>query len=84
MSDKMGNLLLNWPSWVGSLSPGQEFNHNQMMLTQTTQLDCEELCQLNVLGLGNTCKHKQKTVYEELREQLVQSEEGWYKTAPIC
>ena len=33
------------------MSPGAEFNNNVMMLTQTSQADYEELCQLDVLGL---------------------------------
>ena len=28
------------------MSPGQEFDHNRMTLTQTSQTDYEELCQL--------------------------------------
>ena len=62
------------------MSPGQEFNRNQMMLTQKNQLDYEELCRLDVFGLADTREYDQKTVYEEFREQLVLSEEGWYET----
>ena len=45
------------------LSPGQEFNHNRMMLTQTSQTDYEELCPLDVLGLADSSEHDQLAVY---------------------
>ena len=60
------------------LSPGQEFNHNCTMLTQTSQTDYEELCRLDVLGLANSSEHDQLGVYSEFTEQLVRAEEGWY------
>ena len=52
-----------------------------MLLTQTSQLDFEELCRLDVLGLADTPQHDQGKVYEELREQLTRSESGWYEAA---
>lgn len=62
------------------MSPGQEFDRNAMMLTQTSQLDYEELCCLDVLGLADSSEHDQQAVYGKFKEQLVQSKEGWYKT----
>ena len=62
------------------LSPGQEFNHNRMMLTQTSQTDFEELCRLDVLGLADSSEHDPLAVYSESKEQLVRAEEGWYET----
>ena len=62
------------------LLPGQEFNHNRMMLTQTSQTDYEELCRLDVLGLADSSEHDQLAVYSEFKEQLVRAEEGWYET----
>lgn len=62
------------------MSPGQEFNHNQMLMTQTSQQDYEELCRLDILGLADTPEHDQEAVYGEFREQLVRNEEGWYET----
>ena len=41
------------------LLPGQEFNQNRMMLTQTSQTDYEELCRLDVLGLADSSEHDQ-------------------------
>lgn len=32
------------------VAPGQEFNRELMMLTQTTHVECEQLCRLDVLG----------------------------------
>ena len=62
------------------MSPGQEFDRNAMMLTQTSQLEYEELCRLDVLGLEDTAHDDQGAVYSEFKKQLVRSEEGWYET----
>ena len=63
------------------MSPGQEFDHNNMMLTQTSQSDYEELCRLDILGLSDTAEHDQSEVYREFKEQLQRSPEGWYTTS---
>ena len=52
-----------------------------MLLTQTSQLDYEELCRLDVLGLKDTPQHDQGEVYKEFQEQLLRSDEGWYEAA---
>ena len=62
------------------MSPGQEYDHNRMLLTQTSQTDYEELCRLDILGLADSHEHDQRAVYDEFKEQLVRSEEGWYET----
>ena len=62
------------------MSPGKEFDHHHMLLTQTTHHDYEELCRLDVLGLADTAEHDQGSVYNEFKEQLVRSPEGWYET----
>ena len=63
------------------MSPGQEFDRTAMMLTLTSQLEYEELCQMDELGLQtNTQPYEQWAVYSEFKEQLVRSGEGWYKT----
>ncbi len=36
------------------LSPGAEFDKTKMLLTQTTQLDFDKLCRLDVLGLADS------------------------------
>ena len=62
------------------MSPGKEFDHHHMLLTQTTQHDYEDLCRLDVLGLVDTAEHDQGSVYSEFKEQLVRSPNGWYET----
>ena len=62
------------------MSPGQEFDCNRMMLTQTSQTDYEELCRMDVLGLADSSEHDQLAVYREFKEQLVRNQEGWYET----
>ena len=52
-----------------------------MLLTQTSQLDFEELCRLDVLGLVDTPQHDQGEVYKKFQEHLLRSDEGWYEAA---
>ncbi|XP_078345136.1 uncharacterized protein LOC144667518 [Oculina patagonica] len=66
--------------WV-ILSPGEEIDTTHMLLTQTSQVDYEELCKLDVLGLEDTPQHDQGEVYMEFREQLSRNEAGWYEAA---
>ena len=62
------------------LSPGTELDLSNMLLTQTSAIDYEELCKLDVLGLKDNPSGDQETVYEEFKEQLTRSSEGWYET----
>lgn len=62
------------------MSPGQEFDRNTMLLTQTSQSDYEQLCRLDVLGLEDTPEHDQGVVHNEFKEQLTRDQEGWYET----
>ena len=62
------------------MSPGTEVDEKTMMLKQTSQSDYEELCRLDVLGLEDRSEHDQATVYDEFKEQLTRSPEGWYET----
>ena len=62
------------------MSPGKEFDNKVMLLTQTTQIDYEELCRLDVLGLQDAPEHDQSVVFEEFKERLTRSPEGWYET----
>lgn len=52
------------------MSSGSEFDHNTMLLTQTSQSDYEELCRLDVLGLADTPEHDQRMMHAEFKEQL--------------
>ena len=63
--------------WV-ILSPGEEIDTTQMLLIQTSQLDFEELCRLDVLGVADTPQYDQGEVYKEFREQLTCR---WYEAA---
>ena len=50
-----------------------------MFLTQTSAIDYEELCKLDVLGLKDNPSGDQEIVYKEFKEQLTRSSEGWYE-----
>lgn len=52
------------------MSPGQEFDKNVMLLTQTTHTDYEELCKVDVLGLRDAADQDQTVVFEEFKERL--------------
>ena len=62
------------------MSPGEEFDRNTMLLTQTSQSDYEELCRLDVLGLADVPTHDQGTVYSEFKEQCTRNPAGWCET----
>ena len=62
------------------VSPGSEFDHNMMLLTQTSQSDYEDLCRLDILGLADTPEHDQSMVHAEFKEQLQRSPDGWCET----
>ena len=66
--------------WV-IMSPGAEFDRATMLFTQTSQSEFENLCRLDVLGLADTVENDQNLVYEDFKEQLVRSPEGWYETS---
>ncbi|KAL9957559.1 hypothetical protein ACROYT_G039201, partial [Oculina patagonica] len=61
-------------------SPGKEIDTTSMLLTQTSKVDYEELCKLDVLGLADSPSGDQGVVYDEFKEQLRRNEEGWYET----
>ena len=62
------------------VSPGQGVELSQMFLTQTSSVEYEELCRINVLGLADTPVGDQEAVYEEFKEQLSRNPEGWYES----
>lgn len=63
------------------LSPGKESDLTNMFLTQTSHADYEDLCRLDVLGLEDRPTGDQMGVYEEFKEQLRRSPDGWYETS---
>ena len=62
------------------MSPGMDFDRSEMLLTQTTQSDYENLCRLDVLGLADTMENDQNVVYDDFKEQLTRDPAGWYET----
>ncbi|XP_028413673.1 uncharacterized protein LOC114536529 [Dendronephthya gigantea] len=62
------------------LSPGTEFEKTKMLMTQTSQVDFDKLCRLDVLGIADSAENDQLPVYQEFQEQLERSSEGWYET----
>ena len=67
--------LLGWTI----LKQSQEVELN-MLLTQTLHCANEQLRRLDVLGLADSTEGDQNVVYQEFKEQLTRSEEGWYET----
>ena len=44
-------------------------------------MEYEELCRMDVLGLADTPVGGQEAVYEEFKEQLFRSPDGWYESS---
>ena len=65
--------------WI-LVSPGQGVDLSQMFLTQTSSVEYEELCRMDVLGLADMPVGDQEAVYEEFKEQLSRSPDGWYQS----
>ena len=61
------------------MSPGKE-REGPILLTQSTTLEYEQLCALDVLGLGNRNENDQKTVHYEFEDHLSRDQAGWYET----
>ena len=66
--------------WI-IMSPGKEpLDIKNMLLAQTSHVDYEELCRLDLLGLSDTPTNDQGNVYSEFQEQLTRDEARWYET----
>ena len=63
------------------ISPGKEVDLSPMFLTQTSTVDYDNLCRLDVLGLTDCATGDQEEVYSEFKEQLRRDEEGWFETS---
>ena len=57
----------------------KEVDLTNMFLTQASSCDYENFCRLDVLGQEDTNVGDQGIVYEEFKEQLKRSPEGWYE-----
>ena len=62
------------------MSYGKEVDLSPMFFAQTSNIDYDNLCKLDVLGLTDSSTGDQKEVYAEFKEQLTQDAEGWYET----
>ena len=60
------------------MSPGKAIDISSMLLTQTAVTAYKELCKLDVLGIQD--KGDQTDVYDEFKEKLHRSADGWYET----
>lgn len=68
-------------AWTIMSSGKEPLDVTNMLLTQTSHADYEELCRLDVLGLADTPSNDQGSVYAEFKEELVRDEEGWYEAS---
>ena len=68
--------LLGWTI----MSPGREVDTAPLLLTSSKSIDYDQLCSLDVLGLADSPVGDQREVYQEFKEQLTRSPEGWYET----
>ena len=64
--------------WV-IMSPGNEINLNDLMLSRTSTDDYEKLCNLDVLGVQDVQESDEDIVHNNFKQQLRQRMEGWYK-----
>ena len=62
------------------MSPGKEADLSSVYLTRSSTADYQDLCKLDVLGLEDRASDDQVTVFEDFKEQLTRSPEGWYET----
>ena len=54
---------------------------NQHVAHSNVSGDYEQLCRLdNILSLEDQPAGDQAAIYEELKKQLIRSDEGWYET----
>ena len=65
------------------MSAGKEAHMGSVYLTRTSSTDYEQLCSLDVLGLQDRPDGDQQSVYDDFKEQLRRSDEGWYETGLI-
>lgn len=63
------------------ISPGADQDLSHVYLAVNSNSDFERLCSLDVLGLADTPGGDQFDVYDEFKEQLTRSPEGWYETS---
>ncbi|KAK3700050.1 hypothetical protein QZH41_004349 [Actinostola sp. cb2023] len=62
------------------MSPGADTDLSAAYMAINSTTDYEQLCALDILGLANNPTGDQGHVYNEFKEQLTHSPEGWYET----
>lgn len=62
------------------MSPGAEPGMSNAYVAVNSTVDYEQLCALDILGLADKQHVNQGDVYDEFKEQLERSPEGWYET----
>ena len=58
----------------------KEAHMESVNLTRTSSTDYEQLCSLDVLDLQHRPDGDQQSVYDDFKEQLRRSDNGWYET----
>ena len=61
----------------------RETTQNHMLLTKSKEAACAELCQLDVLVQEEPKSNNKRKIYQEFKDQLGRSQEGWYETSPL-
>ena len=62
------------------MSPGNEIDLNNLMLSRTPIDDYEKLCNHDVLRVEDIPKTLEEMVHTNFKEKFKQSDERWYKT----
>ena len=62
------------------MAAGEEEDLSNVYLAKSSTADYEQLCGLDVLGLQDEPMGNQQSVYQDFKEQLRRSDEGWYET----
>jgi hypothetical protein len=61
------------------MSPDVDFDKTTFLLTQTSQSDYKNLCRLDVVGIADSGENDYEMVYQDFKEQLRRSPDGWYE-----
>ena len=62
------------------MSPGKERDLFKLLLAKTSRVEYEDPCRLDLLGLKDPAMGDQEQIYNEFKEQLQRTSEGWYQT----
>ena len=65
--------------WI-VIYPGQETFVTKMLFSKTSVHDCENLCNLDVLGVNDEHRNRDEKIYNEFQKQLARIDAKWYET----